>query len=91
MGDIQPRLSRKMDEGGVEGTVLLRLVFISSAIWQTINGFCRQIVHPTIRRIRMVMSRFDKQEILARRDSVEAELKSELYILFRGIMLKMFC
>jgi len=76
---------------GVEGTILLRLdIHQIPAIWQTIGeDFVAKIIRPTVRsRIRMVMSRFDKQEIVgAKRDSVEAELKSELERIFysRGI------
>jgi len=92
MGDI-PTAAVTQDgmRIGVEGTVLLRLdIHQIPAIWQTIGeDFVAKIVRPTIRsRIRMVMSRFDKQEIIgAKRDSVEAELKSELERIFysRGI------
>src|SRR3989338_8039414 len=92
MGDI-PTAAVTQDgmRIGVEGTILLRLdIHQIPAIWQTIGeDFVAKIVRPTIRsRIRMVMSRFDKQEIVgAKRDSVEAELKSELERIFysRGI------
>ncbi|MBI4993316.1 MAG: hypothetical protein HZC26_04280 [Candidatus Magasanikbacteria bacterium] len=87
MGDI-PTAAVTQDgmRIGVEGTVLLRLdIHQIPAIWQTIGeDFVAKIVRPTIRsRIRMVMSRFDKQEVIsAKRDSVEAELKSELERIF---------
>src|SRR3989338_4751503 len=76
---------------GVEGTILLRLdIHQIPAIWQTIGeDFVAKIVRPTIRsRIRMVMSRFDKAEIVGqKRDAVESEMKSELERIFysRGI------
>lgn len=92
MGDIPiAAVTQDGQRIGVEGTVLLRLdIHQIPAIWQTIGeDFVAKIVRPTIRsRIRMVMSRFDKQEIVgAKRDSVEAELKSELERIFysRGI------
>lgn len=92
MGDIPTAaVTQDGQRIGVEGTVLLRLdIHQIPAIWQTIGeDFVAKIVRPTIRsRIRMVMSRFDKQEIIgAKRDSVEAELKSELERIFysRGI------
>jgi len=76
---------------GVEGTVLLRLdIHQIPSIWQTIGeDFVAKIVRPSIRsRIRMVMSRFDKQDIIGhKRDAVETELKNELERIFysRGI------
>lgn len=92
MGDI-PIAGVTQDEKriGIEGTILLRLdVHQIPAIWQTIGeDFVAKIVRPTIRsRIRMVVSRFDKQEIIgAKRDAVETELKNELERIFysRGI------
>ena len=92
MGDI-PTAAVTQDGKriGVEGTILLRLdIHQIPAIWQTIGeDFVAKIVRPTIRsRIRMVASRFDKQDIIGpKRDSVETELKSELERIFysRGI------
>lgn len=92
MGDI-PTAAVTQDGKriGVEGTILLRLdIHQIPAIWQTIGeDFVAKIVRPTIRsRIRMVMSRFDKQDIIGvKRDTVETELKNELERIFysRGI------
>ena len=92
MGDI-PTAAVTQDNQriGVEGTLLLRLdIHQIPAIWQTIGeDFVEKIIRPTVRsRIRMVMSRFDKQEIIgAKRDAVEGELKNELERIFfsRGI------
>ena len=92
MGDIPIAAVTQDDKRiGVEGTVLLRLdIHQIPAIWQTIGeDFVAKIIRPTVRsRIRMVMSRFDKQEIIgAKRDAVETELKNELERIFysRGI------
>ncbi len=92
MGDIPTAaVTQDSKRVGVEGTILLRLdIHQIPAIWQTIGeDFVAKIVRPTIRsRIRMVMSRFDKQDIIGqKRDSVETELKNELERIFysRGI------
>ena len=92
MGDIPIAAVTQDDKRiGVEGTVLLRLdIHQIPAIWQTIGeDFVAKIIRPTVRsRIRMVMSRFDKQEIVGpKRDAVETELKNELERIFysRGI------
>ncbi|MBU0661097.1 hypothetical protein KKG22_02860 [Patescibacteria group bacterium] len=79
---------------GVEGTILLRLdIHQIPAIWQTIGeDFVAKIIRPTVRsRIRMVASRFTKEEIMGqKRDSVETELKNELERIFysRGIFVE---
>ncbi len=92
MGDIP--IAAVTQDGkriGVEGTVLLRLdIHQIPAIWQTIGeDFVAKIIRPTVRsRIRMVMSKFDRQDIVgAKRDAVETELKNELERIFysRGI------
>lgn len=92
MGDIP--IAAVTEDGkriGVEGTILLRLdVHQIPAIWQTIGeDFVAKIIRPTVRsRIRMVMSRFEKQAIIGqKRDAVETELKNELERIFysRGI------
>lgn len=75
---------------GVEGTILLRLdVHQIPSIWQTIGeDFVAKIIRPTVRsRIRMVLSKFDQNDIGSKRDSVETELKNELERIFysRGI------
>ena len=62
-------------------------------IWQTIGeDFVAKIIRPTVRsRIRMVASKFSKEEIMRdKRDAVEAELKSELERIFyaRGIFVE---
>ena len=92
MGDIPTAaVTQDRQRIGVEGTLLLRLdIHQIPAIWQTIGeDFVEKIIRPTVRsRIRMVMSRFDKQEIIgAKRDAVEGELKNELERIFfsRGI------
>ncbi len=92
MGDIPTAaVTQDGQRIGVEGTLLLRLdIHQIPAIWQTIGeDFVENIIRPTVRsRIRMVMSRFDKQEIIgAKRDAVEGELKNELERIFfsRGI------
>lgn len=92
MGDIPTAaVTQDGQRIGVEGTLLLRLdIHQIPAIWQTIGeDFVEKIIRPTVRsRIRMVMSRFDKQEIIgAKRDAVEGELKNELERIFfsRGI------
>ncbi len=92
MGDIPIAAVTQDDKRiGVEGTVLLRLdIHQIPAIWQTIGeDFVAKIIRPTVRsRIRMVMSRFDKAEIVGpKRDAVETELKNELERIFysRGI------
>jgi regulator of protease activity HflC (stomatin/prohibitin superfamily) len=92
MGDI-PTAAVTQDEKkiGVEGTILLRLdIHQIPAIWQTIGeDFVEKIIRPTVRsRIRMVMSRFNKPDIVGqKRDVVETELKNELERIFysRGI------
>jgi regulator of protease activity HflC (stomatin/prohibitin superfamily) len=79
---------------GVEGTILLRLdIHQVPSIWQTIGeDFVAKIVRPAIRsRIRMVLSRFDFQDIIgSKRDTVEMELKNELERIFypRGIYIE---
>lgn len=79
---------------GVEGTILLRLdIHQVPSIWQTIGeDFVAKIVRPAIRsRIRMVLSRFDFQDIIgSKRDNVEMELKNELERIFypRGIYIE---
>jgi regulator of protease activity HflC (stomatin/prohibitin superfamily) len=79
---------------GVEGTILLRLdIHQVPSIWQTIGeDFVAKIIRPAIRsRIRMVLSRFDFQDIIgSKRDSVEMELKNELERIFypRGIYIE---
>ncbi|MBT3817478.1 MAG: hypothetical protein HOE80_02575 [Candidatus Magasanikbacteria bacterium] len=79
---------------GLEGTILLRLdIHQIPAIWQTIGeDFVAKIIRPTVRsRIRMVASRFSKEEIMGKkRDSVETELKNELERIFysRGIFVE---
>lgn len=92
MGDIP--IAAVTQEGkriGVEGTILLRLdIHQIPSIWQTIGeDFVAKIIRPTVRsRIRMVASRFTKDEIVgAKRDAVEGELKNELERIFfsRGI------
>lgn len=92
MGDIPIAAVTQDDKRiGVEGTILLRLdVHQIPSIWQTIGeDFVSKIIRPTVRsRIRMVASRFDRQEIIgARRDAMETELKNELERIFysRGI------
>jgi regulator of protease activity HflC (stomatin/prohibitin superfamily) len=92
MGDIPTAaVTQDGQKIGVEGTLLLRLdIHQIPAIWQTIGeDFVEKIIRPTVRsRIRMVMSRFDKPEIIGqKRDAVESELKSELERIFfsRGI------
>jgi len=92
MGDIPiAAVTQDSQRIGVEGTLLLRLdIHQIPAIWQTIGeDFVEKIIRPTVRsRIRMVMSRFDKAEIIgAKRDAVEGELKNELERIFfsRGI------
>lgn len=92
MGDIPIAAVTQDDKRiGVEGTVLLRLdVHQIPAIWQTIGeDFVAKIIRPTIRsRIRMVMSRFSKTDVIGqKRDAVEGELKNELERIFysRGI------
>jgi len=92
MGDIPTAaVTQDGQRIGVEGTLLLRLdIHQIPAIWQTIGeDFVEKIIRPTVRsRIRMVMSRFDKLEIIGqKRDAVESELKSELERIFfsRGI------
>lgn len=92
MGDI-PTAAVTQDEKkiGVEGAILLRLdIHQIPAIWQTIGeDFVEKIIRPTVRsRIRMVMSRFSKPDIIGqKRDVVETELKNELERIFysRGI------
>ena len=92
MGDIPiAAVTQDSKKIGVEGTILLRLdIHQIPSIWQTIGeDFVAKIVRPSIRsRIRMVMSRFDKQDIIGhKRDAVETELKNELERIFysRGI------
>lgn len=92
MGDIPiAAVTQDSKKIGVEGTVLLRLdIHQIPSIWQTVGeDFVAKIVRPSIRsRIRMVMSRFDKQDIIGhKRDAVETELKNELERIFysRGI------
>lgn len=92
MGDIPiAALTQDSKRVGVEGTLLLRLdIHQIPAIWQTIGeDFVEKIIRPTVRsRIRMVMSRFDKMDIVGpKRDQVEQELKNELERIFytRGI------
>ncbi|HOX61213.1 MAG TPA: prohibitin family protein [Candidatus Magasanikbacteria bacterium] len=92
MGDIPiAALTQDGKRVGVEGTLLLRLdIHQIPAIWQTIGeDFVEKIIRPTVRsRIRMVMSRFDKLDIVGpKRDQVEQELKNELERIFytRGI------
>lgn len=92
MGDIPTAaVTQDGQKIGVEGTLLLRLdIHQIPAIWQTIGeDFVEKIIRPTVRsRIRMVMSRFDKQDIIGpKRDAVEGELKNELERIFfsRGI------
>ena len=92
MGDIPiAAVSQEGKKIAMEGTVLLRLdIHQIPAIWQTIGeDFVAKIIRPTIRsRIRMVASRFDKEQIIGqKRDAVETELKNELERIFysRGI------
>lgn len=92
MGDIPiAAVTQDSKRIGVEGTILLRLdIHQIPSIWQTVGeDFVAKIVRPSIRsRIRMVMSRFDKQDIIGqKRDAVETELKNELERIFysRGI------
>lgn len=92
MGDIPiAALTQDNKRVGVEGTLLLRLdIHQIPAIWQTIGeDFVEKIIRPSVRsRIRMVMSRFDKIDIVGpKRDQVEQELKNELERIFytRGI------
>ena len=92
MGDIPiAAVTQDSKKIGVEGTILLRLdIHQIPSIWQTVGeDFVAKIVRPSIRsRIRMVMSRFDKQDIIGhKRDAVETELKNELERIFysRGI------
>ena len=92
MGDIPiAALTQDNKRVGVEGTLLLRLdIHQIPAIWQTIGeDFVEKIIRPSVRsRIRMVMSRFDKVDIVGpKRDQVEQELKNELERIFytRGI------
>ncbi|HBU07260.1 MAG: SPFH domain-containing protein [Candidatus Magasanikiibacteriota bacterium] len=92
MGDIPTAAVTQDDKRvGVEGTILLRLdIHQIPAIWQTVGeDFVEKIIRPTVRsRIRMVMSRFDKADIIGqKRDAVETELKNELERIFysRGI------
>lgn len=95
MGDIP--IGAVTEDGkrvGVEGTLLLRLdVHQIPSIWQTIGeDFVVKIIRPTVRsRIRMVMSKFTKSDIIGhRRDEVENELKKELERIFyaRGIFVE---
>ena len=92
MGDIPiAAITQDGKRIGIEGAILLRLdIHQIPAIWQSIGeDFVAKIVRPTVRsRIRMVMSRFDKQDIIGlKRDAVETELKNELERIFysRGI------
>lgn len=92
MGDIPiAAVTQDGQRIAVEGTILLRLdIHQIPAIWQTIGeDFVAKIIRPTIRsRIRMVASRFDKEQIIGqKRDAVETELKNELERIFysRGI------
>ncbi|MBD3311524.1 MAG: hypothetical protein GF349_03440 [Candidatus Magasanikbacteria bacterium] len=92
MGDIPiAAVTQDGNRIGVEGTILLRLdVHQIPSIWQTIGeDFVAKIIRPTVRsRIRMVMSRFNQDEIIGpMRDTVETELKNELERIFyaRGI------
>ncbi|NCO05149.1 MAG: hypothetical protein GW939_03305 [Candidatus Magasanikbacteria bacterium] len=92
MGDIPiAAVAQNGKRIAVEGTILLRLdIHQIPAIWQTIGeDFVAKIIRPTIRsRIRMVASRFDKEQIVGpKRDAVETELKNELERIFysRGI------
>lgn len=92
MGDVpiaaQTKDSKRI---AVEGTILLRLdIHQIPHIWQTIGeDFVEKIIRPTVRsRMRMVVSRFDGEEITgAKRDATETELKNELERIFypRGI------
>ena len=92
MGDVPiAAVSKDNKRIAVEGTVLLRLdIHQIPHIWQTIGeDFVEKIIRPTVRsRMRMVVSRFDQEEIISvKRDSVETELKNELERIFypRGI------
>ncbi|HAT03826.1 MAG TPA: hypothetical protein DCS29_03595 [Candidatus Magasanikbacteria bacterium] len=92
MGDVPIAAVTKDNKRiAVEGTVLLRLdIHQIPHIWQTIGeDFVEKIIRPTIRsRMRMVVSRFDQEEIVgAKRDATETELKNELERIFysRGI------
>ena len=92
MGDIPiAAVAQNGKRIAVEGTILLRLdIHQIPAIWQTIGeDFVAKMIRPTIRsRIRMVASRFDKEQIVGpKRDAVETELKNELERIFysRGI------
>jgi regulator of protease activity HflC (stomatin/prohibitin superfamily) len=92
MGDIPiAAVSKDEQRIAVEGTVLLRLDRSQiPQLWQAIGeDFIAKIIRPAIRsRIRMVASRFDKQQLVGeKRGSFETELVSELEkILFpRGI------
>jgi regulator of protease activity HflC (stomatin/prohibitin superfamily) len=83
LGDIPIAAVTKDDKKiAAEGTILLRLdVEQIPDIWQSIGeDFVSKIIRPTIRsRIRMVASKFTKQEIIGEeRDAVETELKNEL-------------
>lgn len=83
LGDIPIAAVTKDDKKiATEGTILLRLdVEQIPDIWQSIGeDFVSKIIRPTIRsRIRMVASKFSKQEIVGeQRDAVETELKNEL-------------
>lgn len=83
LGDIPIAAVTKDDKKiAAEGTILLRLdVEQIPDIWQSIGeDFVSKIIRPTIRsRIRMVASKFTKQEIIGeQRDAVETELKNEL-------------
>jgi len=95
LGDIPiAALSEDGVRLGIEGTILLRLdMHQIPEIWQTIGeDFVAKIIRPTVRsRIRMVASKFSKEEIMRdKRDAVEAELKSELERIFyaRGIFVE---
>lgn len=83
LGDIPIAAVTKDDKKiATEGTILLRLdVEQIPDIWQSIGeDFVSKIIRPTIRsRIRMVASKFTKQEMIGeQRDAVETELKNEL-------------
>ncbi|EKE06896.1 MAG: HflC/HflK family protein [uncultured bacterium] len=92
MGDVPiGAVTKSGKKIAIEGTVLLRLdIHQIPNIWQTIGeDFVEKIIRPTMRsRMRMVISRFDSEEIIgAKRDAVETELKNELERIFysRGI------
>ncbi|MFA7314623.1 MAG: prohibitin family protein [Candidatus Magasanikbacteria bacterium] len=92
MGDVPIGAVTKSNKKiAIEGTVLIRLdIHQIPNIWQTIGeDFVEKIIRPTMRsRMRMVISRFDAEEIIgAKRDAVEVELKNELERIFysRGI------